>query len=86
MKNIYTFGPTFRSENSVTKRHLAEFWMIEPEMAFCDIEGDMEVAQAYLKYLFKAALDENGEDLAFFESRIEPNITKTLTHGRSHCR
>ncbi|MCH3908510.1 MAG: asparagine--tRNA ligase [Sphaerochaeta sp.] len=80
MKNIYTFGPTFRSENSVTKRHLAEFWMIEPEMAFCDIEGDMDVAQAYLKFLFKAALEENGEDLAFFEKRVEPNIIKTLTH------
>jgi asparaginyl-tRNA synthetase len=80
MKNIYTFGPTFRSENSVTKRHLAEFWMIEPEMAFCDINGDMDTAEAYLKFLFNAALENNQEDLAFFEQRIEPNITKTLRH------
>ncbi|MCK9303604.1 MAG: asparagine--tRNA ligase [Bacteroidales bacterium] len=80
MKNIYTFGPTFRSENSVTKRHLAEFWMIEPEMAFCDIEGDMDTAEAYLKFLFRTALEENAEDLAFFEKRVEPDITRTLTH------
>ena len=80
MKNIYTFGPTFRSENSVTKRHLAEFWMIEPEMSFCDIEGNMGVAEEYLKFLFKAALEKNPEDLEFFEKRIQPGIIETLRH------
>lgn len=80
LKNIYTFGPTFRSENSVTKRHLAEFWMIEPEMSFCDIEGDMDIAQEYLKFLFQAALDHNMEDLEFFEKRVQPGIIETLEH------
>ena len=80
MKNIYTFGPTFRSENSVTKRHLAEFWMIEPEMSFCDIEGDMDVAQEYLKFLFNAALENNMDDLEFFEKRVQPGIIETLEH------
>ncbi len=53
LKNIYTFGPTFRAENSNTKRHLSEFWMIEPEMAFCTLEGDMAVAESFLKYILK---------------------------------
>ena len=53
---VYTFGPTFRAENSNTSRHLAEFWMIEPEMAFCDLEGDMETAEAFLKYLVDSVL------------------------------
>ncbi len=56
LKNIYTFGPTFRAENSNTKRHLSEFWMIEPEMAFCDLEGDMAIAEEFLKYIFSAVL------------------------------
>ncbi|MFA6845106.1 MAG: asparagine--tRNA ligase [Sphaerochaetaceae bacterium] len=80
LKNIYTFGPTFRAENSVTKRHLAEFWMIEPEMSFCDIEGDMDWAQAFLKFIFKAALEKNEEDLAFFDAMVEHGILDTLRH------
>ncbi len=66
LKNIYTFGPTFRAENSNTKKHLAEFWMIEPEMAFCDINGDMQVAEDFLKFLFKKVLNECSEDMEFF--------------------
>ena len=52
LKNVYTFGPTFRAENSNTSRHLAEFWMIEPEIAFCDIDGNMDIAEEFLKYVF----------------------------------
>ena len=78
MKNIYTFGPTFRAEESNTSRHLAEFWMIEPEMAFCDLEGDMDVAEAFLKHIFKAVLDKNGEDMAFFEQFVLKGLVETL--------
>ena len=63
---IYTFGPTFRAENSNTTRHLAEFWMIEPEMAFYDIEDNMSLAEEFIKYLIQYALDNNGEDIEFF--------------------
>ena len=80
MKNIYTFGPTFRAENSNTARHLAEFWMVEPEMAFCDLYGDMEVAESFLKYVFKAVLDKNGEDMAFFDNFVEKGVVSTLEH------
>lgn len=80
MKNIYTFGPTFRAENSNTPRHLAEFWMIEPEMAFCTLEGDMEVAEAFLKYIFKAVLDRNEEDMAFFNKFVLPGLTESIEH------
>ena len=78
LKNIYTFGPTFRAENSNTARHLAEFWMIEPEMAFCDLEGDMEVAEAFLKYIFKAVLDRNEEDMDFFNKFVLPGVRDTI--------
>ncbi len=78
LKNIYTFGPTFRAENSNTARHLAEFWMIEPEMAFCTLEGDMEVAEAFLKYIFKAVLDRNEEDMNFFNKFVLPGVTDTI--------
>ena len=78
LKNIYTFGPTFRAENSNTARHLAEFWMIEPEMAFCDLEGDMEVAEAFLKYIFKSVLDRNEEDMAFFNKFVLPGVRDTI--------
>ena len=71
MKNIYTFGPTFRA---------AEFWMVEPEMAFCDLYGDMEVAESFLKYVFKAVLDKNGEDMAFFDNFVEKGVVSTLEH------
>jgi asparaginyl-tRNA synthetase len=71
MSDIYTFGPTFRAENSNTSRHLAEFWMIEPEMAFYDINDDMDLAEEMLKYLVKYALDNCREDLDFLAKRLE---------------
>lgn len=80
LKNIYTFGPTFRAENSNTKRHLAEFWMVEPEMAFCDINGDMEVAESFLKHLFKSVLNKCPEDMAFFSKFVEAGMAETLNH------
>ncbi|HOD16858.1 MAG TPA: asparagine--tRNA ligase [Spirochaetota bacterium] len=80
LKNIYTFGPTFRAENSNTTRHLAEFWMIEPEMAFCDINGNMDVAEAFLKYIFQYVLDTCPDDMDFFDSRISKGIIDNLRH------
>ena len=80
LKNIYTFGPTFRAENSNTKRHLAEFWMIEPEMSFCTLEGDMKVAEDFLKYVFKYVLDNCQEDMDFFSKFVEPGVKDTLVH------
>ena len=68
--DVYTFGPTFRAENSNTSRHLAEFWMIEPEMAFCDLDGDMDLAEEMLKYLIQFALDNCMEDLTFLNKRL----------------
>ena len=70
LSKVYTFGPTFRAENSNTTRHLAEFWMIEPEIAFADLTADADLAEAFLKYVFKAVLNERGDDLAFFESTV----------------
>lgn len=67
---IYTFGPTFRAENSNTARHLAEFWMIEPEMAFCDLEDNMNLAEAFIKYIIRYALDNNREDIEFLAQRL----------------
>ena len=78
MKNVYTFGPTFRAENSNTPKHLAEFWMIEPEMAFCDLERDMQVAEDFTRYLIKHTLDNCEEDLALFDKWVEPGIVKSL--------
>jgi asparaginyl-tRNA synthetase len=78
--NIYTFGPTFRAENSNTPRHLAEFWMIEPEMAFCDLEGDMQLAEEFLKFIIQAVLDECWDDLNFFNQRIDDSVLATLEH------
>ncbi len=80
MKNIYTFGPTFRAEESNTSRHLAEFWMIEPEMAFCDLDGDMETAESFLKYILKAVLEKNSEDMAFFEQFVLKGLIESLEH------
>ncbi len=80
MTNVYTFGPTFRAENSSTSRHLAEFWMVEPEMAFCDLEGDMNLAEEFLKEVIGNVLDHCGDDLAFFNQRIEPQLLTTLDH------
>ena len=70
-QNVYTFGPTFRAENSNTSRHLAEFWMVEPEMAFCDLEGNQNLAEEFLKYIFKYVLDNCPEDLEFFNKWID---------------
>ncbi len=78
LKNIYTFGPTFRAENSNTKRHLSEFWMIEPEMAFCDLEGNMAVAEEFLKYIFSAVLKNCKDDMKFFSSFVEKGIDTVL--------
>lgn len=71
MSKVYTFGPTFRAENSNTPRHLAEFWMIEPEVAFADLKADADLAEAFLKYIFKALLEERGDDMKFFADRID---------------
>jgi asparaginyl-tRNA synthetase len=71
MSRVYTFGPTFRAENSNTTRHLAEFWMIEPEIAFADLKTDADLAEAFLKYIFKAVLEERGDDMKFFVERID---------------
>jgi asparaginyl-tRNA synthetase len=67
---VYTFGPTFRAENSNTSRHLAEFWMIEPEVAFCDLDGNMDLAEDFIKYVIKYALDNCTDDLEFLENRL----------------
>jgi len=76
--DVYTFGPTFRAENSNTSRHASEFWMIEPEMAFCDLFEDMQLAGEFLKYLFQYALTECPEEMAFFNQWIDKERTKTL--------
>ncbi len=78
LDRIYTFGPTFRAENSNTSRHLAEFWMIEPEVAFCDIHEDMDLAEAFLKYVLNAVLTDCREDMEFFDQRIQPGIISQL--------
>lgn len=72
--NVYTFGPTFRAENSNTSRHLAEFWMVEPEMAFCDLEGDQNLAEEFLKYIFNYVLENCPEDMEFFNLRINDQV------------
>ncbi len=80
LSDIYTFGPTFRAENSNTTRHLAEFWMIEPEMAFYDLEDNMNLAEEFIRYLIRYALDNNTEDLAFLAQRLdEEEKQKPLT-------
>ncbi len=75
--NVYTFGPTFRAENSNTSRHLAEFWMVEPEMAFCDLKEDMDLAEAFLKYIFKYVMETCPEDMEFFNERIDKTVIET---------
>jgi asparaginyl-tRNA synthetase len=76
--DIYTFGPTFRAENSNTRRHLSEFWMLEPEMAFADLNDDALLAEAFLRHLFKAVLTQCGPDLMFFDKRVLPGVVARL--------
>ncbi|UZW63208.1 asparagine--tRNA ligase [Lysobacter enzymogenes] len=78
LSKVYTFGPTFRAENSNTTRHLAEFWMIEPEIAFADLMENAQVAEDFLKYLFRAVLDERADDMAFIAERVQPDAIKRL--------
>ena len=78
MNRVYTFGPTFRAENSNTTRHLAEFWMIEPEIAFATLEDDIELAKSFITYLIKTALADCADDLAFFDARIQPGLLADL--------
>jgi asparaginyl-tRNA synthetase len=79
-KNIYTFGPTFRAENSNTTRHAAEFWMIEPEMAFADLQDDMDLAEAMLKYIINYVLEHAPEEMNFFNSFIDKGLLERLHH------
>lgn len=78
LSNIYTFGPTFRAENSNTSRHAAEFWMIEPEMAFCDLEGDMDLGEEFIQYLVKDVLENNEGDLSIFERFVDKGLRGRL--------
>jgi asparaginyl-tRNA synthetase len=78
LSKVYTFGPTFRAENSNTSRHLAEFWMIEPEIAFADLSDNATLAEALLKHVFRTVLEERADDMAFFEERIEKGVIAKL--------
>jgi len=80
---VYTFGPTFRAENSNTTRHLAEFWMIEPEVAFAELPDNMALAEDFIKHLLGWALDKCAEDLAFFDKRVQPGLVAMLEDVRS---
>ncbi|MAF75347.1 MAG: asparagine--tRNA ligase [Idiomarinaceae bacterium] len=79
LSKVYTFGPTFRAENSNTSRHLSEFWMVEPEVAFADLDDVAHLAEDMLKYVFKAVLEERPDDMAFFEQRINKDVVERLT-------
>jgi asparaginyl-tRNA synthetase len=79
LSRVYTFGPTFRAENSNTRRHLAEFWMIEPEIAFADLAADAQLAEDFLKYIFRALLDERKDDMAFFEKFVDKDAITRLS-------
>jgi asparaginyl-tRNA synthetase len=78
MSRVYTFGPTFRAENSNTSRHLAEFWMVEPEIAFADLYDDAQLAEDFLRDIFRRLLDERPEDMAFFDERIQKGVVQRL--------
>ncbi len=80
LSRVYTFGPTFRAENSNTSRHLAEFWMIEPEIAFADLNDDADLAEAFIKHLIAAVLEERADDMKFFDERIEKGLIARLRH------
>ena len=79
-RNVYTFGPTFRAENSNTTRHAAEFWMIEPEIAFADLEDDMELAEAMLKYVIRYVMEHAPEEMQFFNSFVDKGLIERLNH------
>ncbi len=83
-KNIYTFGPTFRAENSNTTRHAAEFWMIEPEIAFADLKDDMMLAESMLKYIIRYVMDNAPEEMAFFNQFIDPGLIERLQNVLNH--
>jgi asparaginyl-tRNA synthetase len=78
--DVYTFGPTFRAENSNTRRHAAEFWMIEPEMAFCDLSGNMDLGEELIRYLIRHVLGECREDMALFGNFVDKTLMETLNH------
>ncbi len=78
--DVYTFGPTFRAENSNTQRHAAEFWMIEPEMAFTDLAGDMDVAEAMIKFIIRRVMERCPDEMAFFNSFVDKGLVERLTH------
>ena len=78
--SVYTFGPTFRAENSNTQRHAAEFWMIEPEMAFCDLAGDMDVAEAMIKHIIRRVLERCPDEIDFFNSFVDKGLKERLEH------
>lgn len=78
LSKVYTFGPTFRAENSNTSRHLAEFWMVEPEIAFADLNDNADLAEDFLKYVFRAVLDEAADDMAYFAERVDPEAVSRL--------
>jgi asparaginyl-tRNA synthetase len=78
LSKVYTFGPTFRAENSNTSRHLAEFWMVEPEVAFAELSDNVDLAESFLKFIFRALLNECGSDMAFFVERIDPQVVRRL--------
>lgn len=78
LSKVYTFGPTFRAENSNTPRHLAEFWMVEPEMAFCDLQGDMEVAEDFVRSVIQYVLENCQDDMKFFDQWVEKGIINSL--------
>ena len=81
--DVYTFGPTFRAENSNTARHAAEFWMIEPEMAFCDLTGDMDIAEAMIKSVIREVMEKCPQELAFFNSFVDKGLLERLEHVAS---
>ncbi|MEN8161485.1 MAG: asparagine--tRNA ligase, partial [Myxococcota bacterium] len=80
LTRVYTFGPTFRAENSNTSRHLAEFWMVEPEMAFCELDGNVALAEEFLRFVLGRVLEHAADDMRFFDQRIEKGVVETLEH------
>jgi asparaginyl-tRNA synthetase len=78
LSKVYTFGPTFRAENSNTSRHLAEFWMVEPEIAFADLAANADLAESFLKYILSALLNERGDDMKFFAERIDKDCVRRV--------